>query len=69
MTHGIDYATETVTVAVPRACLSKPRWVQVRAVAVAFDDTTPDQFVSYFDNGHDESADEPRAWSARVRRG
>lgn len=69
MNHGIDYATEKVTVAVPRACLSRPRWVQVRAVAVAFDDTTRDQFVSYFDNGHDESADEPTAWSGKVRRG
>lgn len=68
MTHGIDYVTDTVTVAVPRACLSKPRWVQVRVMAVAFDESTPDQFVAYQDNGHDQSADEPTAWSGRVRR-
>lgn len=65
--HDIDYGTDTVTVSVPRDCLSKPRWVQARIVAFAFaEDGRGDE--AYLDSGTDETADEP-AWSARVRRG
>ncbi|MFP5253642.1 MAG: hypothetical protein ACLGH4_07585 [Actinomycetes bacterium] len=65
--HDIDYARETVTLSVPRDCLSKPRWVQARMGAFAF----PEDFESndtYLDSASDDTADEP-AWSARVRRG
>lgn len=66
--HSIDYATETVTVTVPRTCLSKPRWVQVRSMSVAFEEGG-EVFSAFVDSGHDETADEPREWSGKVRRG
>ena len=69
LTHEVDYGTDTVRASVPRACLSKPRWVQVRVMAVAFEDSTSNEFVAYQDNGHDESGDEPTVWSGKVRRG
>ena len=68
LAHTIDYPAGLVRVAVPRSCLSGPRWVQVRSMAMAFEESG-NEFTTLFDNGHDESADMPRAWSGRVRRG
>lgn len=68
LTHTIDYPAGLVSVSVPRSCLGRPRSVQVRSMAMAFEDSGTD-FTTLFDNGHDESADMPRAWSGRVRRG
>lgn len=31
--HKIDYAADTVSITMPRACLGDPRWVQLRAEA------------------------------------
>lgn len=68
MTHDVDYAADTVRLTVPRACLGKPRWVQVAVGAFAVAEGSAD-FTLYVDNGHDESADDPLTWSAKVRRG
>lgn len=65
--HDIDYAADTVTLSVPRDCLSKPRWVQARVGAFAFAEDGEGN-DAYLDSATDETADEP-AWSARVRRG
>lgn len=38
LSHTIDYATNRVTVLVPRSCLSNPRWVRVGAAGIGIDD-------------------------------
>jgi len=68
LSHAIDYATNTVSVSVPRTCLSGPRWVQAATGALGFPDVAG-SMTTYLDNGHDDSADEPNTWTARVRRG
>ena len=68
LTHLVDYPAGLVKVSVPRSCLSGPRWVQVRSMAMAFEESG-NELTTLFDSGQDESADMPRAWSGRVRRG
>jgi hypothetical protein len=65
LSHAVDYAANTVTVSVPRSCLSGPRWVQLLVGAISM---SP-QGDAYVDNGHNATSDEPKTWSARVRKG
>lgn len=65
--HDIDYAADTVTVSVPRGCLSDPRWVQGRIGGFAFPEKG-DGSEAYLDSASDDTADEP-TWTPRVRRG
>ena len=67
LAHEIDYAANTVTLTVPRGCLSKPSWVQVSVGAFGIEDNeTGDVYV---DNGHNATSNEPKTWSEKVRRG
>lgn len=61
VSHRIDYATNTITVAFPRRCIGNPR-------TLAFTAVTESGGASYFDSAH---GDRPRelGWSRRVRRG
>ena len=64
----IDYSADTVSVSVPRSCLSGPRWVQARVQVMAFEGRT-EEFSVLTDNWVNESNDEPGPWSDRIRRG
>lgn len=65
MTQDVDWAGDTVEVKVPRACLSRPRWVQV---VVAGGNHAMDGRRSYVDvagtEGHRFSG-----WSEKISRG
>jgi hypothetical protein len=61
--HSIDWTANQVTVSFPRACVSQPRWIQVRDGAVSMTDT--DFFV---DNGANTTHQEPTQWSARIHK-
>ena len=63
--HVIDYAADTITVTVPRRCLSAPRYVEAFTVAAAISD----QGDQYIDHGHMAEMKEKVVWSERVRRG
>jgi hypothetical protein len=63
MTHAIDYVADTVTISVPRTCLSNPRWVQIQAAG-----GTVNGDLYTIDDAQSTDA-EPHAWSAKVRRG
>jgi hypothetical protein len=63
MTHAIDYVADTVTISVPRTCLSNPRWVQIQAAGV-----TVNGGVYTIDDAQSTES-EPHTWSAKVRRG
>ncbi|MGN6577260.1 MAG: hypothetical protein ACTHKG_16425 [Nocardioides sp.] len=65
LSHDIDYAADTVTVRVPRSCLSAPRWVQVFTAAIGFSDTGD----FYIDHGHMADMKEKVVWSDRIRKG
>jgi len=62
-THNVNYATDVMTVRIPRSCLNDPRWVQIT-------------LLSLFDNGRQFLADNPHnermrlnVWTPRIRRG
>ena len=64
-----DWAADAIDIVVPRACLSKPRWVQVVVGAVSSTvDPETEQDTTYVDvagsTGHGFTG-----WSAKVRRG
>jgi hypothetical protein len=62
---AIDYTADTVTVKVPRACLSKPRYVQAFTIAAGFSEAG-DQYI---DHGHMPGMKEKVVWSDRIRKG
>jgi hypothetical protein len=64
LSHAIDYAADTVTVSVPRRCLSAPRWVQAFTAAIGFSETGD----FYIDHGHRADMVEKVTWSPRIRR-
>jgi hypothetical protein len=64
----IDYPADTVSVSVPRSCLSGPRWVQARLQVMAFEETA-EEFSVLTDNWVNKSDNEPGPWSDRIRRG
>ena len=70
LARSIDYTANTVTISVPRSCVSKPRWVRVAAANVRSqadaDYTTFDDFID--DNNANGLGDEA-ALSPRLRRG
>jgi hypothetical protein len=78
LTHAIDYAANKVTVVIPRACLSKPRWVQVAAMAANEvkgtttptdgSEPTPTDTV-YFDDSQAKTFGMSETWSPRIRKG
>jgi hypothetical protein len=61
--HAIDYVANTVTVSVPRRCLSNPRYVQAFTAGAGFSDAG-DQ---YFDHGHMADMHERIVWSDKIR--
>jgi hypothetical protein len=65
LSHDVDYAADTVTVKVPRRCLSAPRWVEAFTAAIGFSDTGD----FYIDHGHMAGMQEKVVWSDRVRKG
>jgi hypothetical protein len=65
LSHDIDYAADTVTVKVPRRCLSAPRWVEAFTAAIGFSDTGDFSI----DHGHMAGMQEKVVWSDRVRKG
>jgi len=65
LTHAVDYTANTVTLSVPRSCLSNPRWVQVQPGAVTLSSS---DFAFTIDDAQSTSS-EPHTWSAKVRRG
>lgn len=69
LSHQVDYAADTVMLAVPRHCLSLPRWVQVTVGAFSLDSGDGVTMTGYLDNGHNASADEPNTWTKRLRKG
>lgn len=58
----VDYGKNTMTVRVPRGCLSAPRWVKV---GVENGWVPTDQLNVYVDNPHDDQASFS-GWSSRV---
>lgn len=73
LSHAVDYTANTVTITVPRACLSRPRWVSVGAASerIAADDaTTPsDTIDAYIDDAHRTGLGDDITYSPRLRRG
>jgi hypothetical protein len=69
LSHQVDYAANTVMLAVPRPCLSSPRWIQATVGAFSLDTGEGATFSGYLDNGHNPSADEPNTWTKRLRKG
>jgi hypothetical protein len=63
--HKVDYRRNTLTVQIPRACLSSPRWLQVKVQNAWVSDGYQEVYV---DNPHDQEAS-ATTWSGRVRRG
>ena len=63
--HLIDYAADTITVTVPRRCLSGPRYVEAFTAAAAMSD----QGDQYVDHGHMAEMKEKVVWSEKVRKG
>ena len=63
--HGIDYAADTITVSVPRQCLSNPRYVEAFTVGAGLSESGE----QYIDHGHMAAMKEKVVWSERVRRG
>lgn len=61
--HSLNYATNTAVIKIPRTCLSNPRWVQVR-----LGDGFLKRQAFFIDNPHNGQA-EPKAWTARIRKG
>lgn len=64
-TKQIDYDLDTITVTVPRSCVSNPRWVQFTAEADSF---SRDGSSLYTDNPHNDQA-QYRGWTTRIRQG
>jgi hypothetical protein len=62
---AIDYAADTLTVKVPRSCLSNPRYVEAFTVAAGFSEAG-DQYI---DHGHMSGMKEKVVWSDRIRKG
>ncbi len=58
--HRIDYEANTITMGVPRSCISRPNWIRFTSAHFAFDGNT-----ETFDHPHDDGP-EPSAWSSRV---
>lgn len=67
LTHSVDYVANQMTVTIPRACLSKPRWVQFVSGAASIS-ADGDAVV---DNGQDATSNDPTSpahWSPRIHR-
>jgi hypothetical protein len=63
VTHEIDYALNTITLSLPRTCLSNPRWVQAQGGAVLSESMVADE--AYVDDMA-TTGPEPKTWSKRV---
>ena len=63
--HVIDYAADSITITVPRRCLSGPRYVEAFTAAAALSD----QGDQYIDHGHMAEMKEKVVWSEKVRKG
>lgn len=67
LTHAIDYSADTVEVSIPRACVGKPKWVEVAEFSVSnvSDDAGSHSYID------DAASDGHRfgTWSDKVRRG
>jgi hypothetical protein len=72
LARSIDYTANTVTVTIPRSCLSNPRWVQVGDAAVKFtglDATDVTAGTGYVDDAGSPDVGNNIAWSPRIHRG
>lgn len=68
----VDMRVDRMTTSLPTSCLGTPRWVQVGvgAVAVAANQTSPEQAAAYADDAHREGGiGETIAKGPKVRRG
>ena len=65
LNHVIDYAADTITVTVPRRCLSMPRYVEAFTLAAAISG----EGEQYIDHGHMDAMKEKVVWSDKVRKG
>jgi hypothetical protein len=62
--HAIDYSADTITVTVPRRCLSAPRFVEAFTVAGGISG----EGEQYIDHGHMDKMKEKVVWSEKVRK-
>ena len=62
---AIDYAANTVSVKIPRRCLSNPRYVEAFTAGAGFT-RGGDQYI---DHGHISGMKEKVIWSERIRKG
>ncbi len=60
--HRIDYEANTITMSIPRRCLSGPRWVRFTSAHAAYDGN-----IETTDHPHDNGL-VPTAWTSKVRR-
>jgi hypothetical protein len=67
LTHAIDYVANTITISVPRNCVSSPRWVQVQpgALTMAFESETMGMTI----DDALSAGPEPKTWSPKVKVG
>jgi hypothetical protein len=69
MQHSVDYATDTVTLEIPRICLGRPQWIRFSAQAREASWPQPGTEIDYND---DPGSDGPRTdglWSDPIHRG
>lgn len=59
-THTIDYATDEVTMRVPRGCLGRPAWVRVSLQNYSFRGDSQETFQEVTDNPHNIGHDSGR---------
>ena len=78
LTHAIDYDKNSVSIGIPRSCLSNPRWIQVAAMAmdvVMTTTTSPDGSQStstttaYLDDAQSSTFRQRETWSPRIKKG
>ena len=72
LARSIDYTANTVTVTVPRSCLSNPRWVQIGDAAVKVigpDATDANSGTLFADDAVSPNVGNNLAWSPSIHRG
>lgn len=57
LSHSIDYATEQITMSVPRSCIGRPNWVRVDMANFMFHGETEQDFQEITDNPHSADAE------------
>lgn len=57
LSHRINYDTEWISIAVPRRCIGRPRWVKVGMSNFIFRGRTEAEFQEITDNPHSTSAE------------